>query len=152
MVPRRVLLDECVYPAHISLFHSDFIIKHTTLLGWDGTENGKLMQKARKAKFHMILTEDTGFFKQRLDKISDINVTVFIVASETMIAKNLPDVIPAVCARMLDGLTKPLYIMGEEGDVNKVVSDLPHGTWEEVPSDYTSDKYIWSSSSGGLVI
>ena len=152
MVPRKVLLDECVYPAHIPLFHSDFVIEHTGLLGWAGTENGKLMQKARKAKFHMILTEDTGFFKQRLDKISNINVTIFIVASETMIAKNLPDVIPAVCARMLDGLTKPLYVMGEEGDVKRVVSKLSRDTWEEVPSDYTSDKYFWSSSSGGLVI
>ena len=29
MVPRKVLLDECVYKGHIPLFHSDFIIEHT---------------------------------------------------------------------------------------------------------------------------
>lgn len=150
MVPRRVLLDECVYPSHIPLFHSNFIIEHTGLLGWAGTENGELMRKARKAKFHMILTEDAGFFAERLDKIPDINVPIFIVADETLSAENLPKAIPAVCARMLDGLTKPLYVMGKEAGVKKVVSKLPHGTWEEVPPDYTSDKYIWSSSSGGI--
>lgn len=151
MVPRKILLDECVYKAHIPLFHSDFIVEHTASLGWAGTENGQLMRKARRAKFGMILTEDAGFFNERLDKISNIKVAIFIVASDTMIAENLPKVIPAISARMLDGLTRPLYVMGKPGDIHKVVSDLPHGTWEEVPPDYTSPKYLWGSTPRGVI-
>lgn len=141
MVPRKILLDECVNPAHGDCFHADFIVKHTTLLGWDGTENGQLMRKARSAKFDVILTEDAGFFAQRLDRISSIDVAIFIVATDTMIAANLPDVIPAISARMLDGLDLPLYVIGESSDVRKVVAKEPRGTWEEVPPDYTSEKY-----------
>ena len=141
MVPRKILLDECVQQAHIPLFPDCFKVEHTAQMGWSGLVNGELIRKAEKARFDVIITEDEGFFGERLDKTSRMSVSVFAVTTEELIASNLPKIIPNICARLLEGIDKPLYVMGGKRSIAKITKGLPPNSWEEVPQDYMTEKY-----------
>lgn len=99
------------------------------------------MRKAQRAKFDVIISEDEGFFGERLDKISQMSISVFVVTTEQLTASNLPQIIPNICARLLEGIDKPLYVMGGKRAIKKITKGLPSNFWEEVPQDYMTDKY-----------
>ena len=99
------------------------------------------MRKAQRAKFDVIITEDEGFFGERLDKTSQMSVSVFAVTTEELTASNLPRIIPNICARLLEGIDKPLYVMGGKRSIAKITQGLPPNIWEEVPQDYMTEKY-----------
>ena len=48
----------------------------------------------------------------------------------------LPSLVPALVARMNDGMENAIYFMGIRKKIRKVVGDLPPELYEIVPTDY----------------
>lgn len=41
----------------------------------------------------------------------------------------------------VEGVDKPLYVMGGKRSIAKITKGLPPNIWEEVPQDYMTEKY-----------
>ena len=73
----RVLLDECVDPKVSKLFSEGFQVSHLRDLGWLGTKNGILVQKANDS-FEVLFTIDSNMRHQTSLK----NLTLIVVVAE----------------------------------------------------------------------
>ena len=135
--PRRILLDECMHLSHQSVFPEEFEVSHVEPEGWKGTPNGQLPIIAHERGFEIIITEDQGFIKEIVHP-QGLLMPIFVIAGKNLIAHNFPSLVPALVARMNDGMENAIYFMGIRKKIRKVVGDLPPELYEIVPTDYAA--------------
>ena len=95
----RLLLDESIpRPLAASLAGHDVLTAQDA--GWDGVENGELLQRAAEAGFDAVITVDKGFeFQQNLDLLP---LSVVLLRARSNRLEDLEPLVPSLLARLAE--------------------------------------------------
>lgn len=137
--PERILLDESV-PARLRHeFSSGFIVESVEFRGWKGKQNGDLLKLIAEANDDAVFTSDVAF--HRSVKEGTWGVAIFLLCPPPAVRKT-PDyasLIPAAEARLLAGVEKKVYVVGDNIEVREITAGAPLEYFTFVPSDFRSD-------------
>ncbi len=106
----KVLLDENV-PETVTPAFDRFETAHVNELGWQGKQNGELLQAAREAGFTVLVTTDVNLYNQQKARLHDLAIIVLRVFSNAP-SGILPLVVAAqdALAAMTAGEIQYLYV------------------------------------------
>lgn len=89
----KILLDECITKRLKPFFAPGHTVYTVSEMGWNGVKNGKLITLCIENSFDILLTIDKGLLFQQ--SISDLNITLCILDSESSKVEELVKFIPA---------------------------------------------------------
>ncbi len=106
----KVLLDENLphdFRRRI-IGHDVFTVAY---MGWQGVENGELLERAAEAGFDMLLSNDAGLaYEQNLETLA---VAVILVKAPTNALEDLDPLVPAILEAMSSIRARTLVRLGE---------------------------------------
>mgnify|MGYP007132115606 CR=1 FL=1 len=109
---RRVLFDECV-PRPFRVHLVDFDVKTIAEMGWTGTENGALLERAA-SEFDVLLTVDRNMsFQQALEHA---NIAVVLVNCYSNTVGELLQLVAEVCEALGSATSGCLTEVGKRSD------------------------------------
>ena len=102
----KLLLDECMPRGLMATFPENCEVKTVRGIGWSGTKNGVLLQRAADAGFDALITVDSNIeHQQNLDRLP---ITIVVLKAQSSKHKDLRPLIPRVVSILKNNRGKNL--------------------------------------------